>query len=84
METNLTGGKRMNYLKNASLKECISLLREFIDSSSVGTNKKEIAVLALQHLQKINAGNILDPKLMQLSDPKCNSQPRGDLPLFTA
>jgi hypothetical protein len=45
----------MSNLKAQNLKKCFSLLREFIDESSLH-NKKGIALLALNQLQKITAG----------------------------
>ncbi len=45
----------MSKLKRQNLKKCFSLLREFIDESSLH-NKKGIAILALNQLQKIAAG----------------------------
>ena len=45
----------MSKLKTQNLKKCFSLLREFIDESSLH-NKKGIAMLALNQLQKITAG----------------------------
>jgi hypothetical protein len=38
------------------VKKCVSLLREFVEESSAIDNKKERAILALDHLQKVTAG----------------------------
>ena len=46
----------MSSLKAENVKKCVSLLRDFIRESQALTNKKEIAVVALNHLQKITAG----------------------------
>jgi hypothetical protein len=43
-------------LKVENLNKCVSLLREFIDESSEADNKKGIAKLALEQLEKITAG----------------------------
>ncbi|UCH93730.1 MAG: hypothetical protein JSV88_26160 [Candidatus Aminicenantes bacterium] len=49
----------MGSLKAENLKKCVSLLREFIDESSEANNKKGIAKLALDQLQRITAGTEL-------------------------
>ncbi|MFC2141222.1 hypothetical protein ACFLQP_02880 [Acidobacteriota bacterium] len=52
----------MSMLKNKNLKGCNSLLREFIDAVSIDEGndelktKKEKAILALHHLEKITGG----------------------------
>ena len=46
----------MSGLKAEDVKKCVSLLREFIQESQALTDKKEIAVVALNHLQEITAG----------------------------
>lgn len=46
----------MGRLKVENLNKCVSLLREFVDESSEANNKKEIAKLALEQLEKITAG----------------------------
>ena len=46
----------MSRLKTENLTQCFSLLREFIDESSESNNKKGLAIMALEHLQKITAG----------------------------
>jgi len=48
----------MNGLKAENMGKCFSLLREFIDEAKALSNKKGIAVLALNHLQKITAGTV--------------------------
>lgn len=73
----------MSRLKDESVKKCFDLLREFIDEPSMGDSKRGIAVLALNHLQKITAGASLDDpasggdaSLGQ--DPNCVELPRID------
>jgi hypothetical protein len=50
------GGINMVRLKVENLNKCVSLLREFIDESSEANNKKGIAKLALEQLERITAG----------------------------
>jgi hypothetical protein len=45
----------MSHLKEKTVNKCVSLLREYIDETSLN-NKKENAILALNQLQKITAG----------------------------
>jgi hypothetical protein len=59
----------MNRLKDANVKKCVSLLREFIDEASTQDNKKRTAVLALNHLQNITAGT--DLQLPGTYTPMC-------------
>ncbi len=47
----------MSQLKKENLEKCVSLLREFFEESAALDNKKQRAVLALNQLQKITAGN---------------------------
>jgi len=46
----------MSHLKKEMVDKCLSLLREYIDEASL-SSKKESAILALNQLQKITAGN---------------------------
>ena len=48
----------MSRLKIENVNKCISLLREYIEETSL-ENRKEIAILALNQLQTITAG--IDP-----------------------
>lgn len=61
----------MNYLRNENVKKCLSLLREFVDESSVEQGRKGIAILALDQLKRITAGDG-DPA------PQCIGSPRAD------
>ncbi|MGD2090821.1 MAG: hypothetical protein PVH61_31905 [Candidatus Aminicenantes bacterium] len=47
----------MSRLKTENLKQCVSILKAFIDEASTPDNKKGIAKLALNQLQRITAGN---------------------------
>ncbi len=66
----------MSNLKAANLDKCFSLLREFIDEAQTLNNKKGAAVLALDHLQKITAGD--GGGATTNSGPQCNGHPRAD------
>ncbi len=64
----------MSNLKATNLNKCFSLLREFIDEAQV-SNKKGVAILALNHLQKITAGD--GGGATTNSDPHCTGRPRA-------
>lgn len=64
----------MSYLKNENATTCFSLLREFIKETSAQDNKKEIAGLALNQLEKITAGTGTTPD----PGPDCTYRPRAD------
>jgi hypothetical protein len=64
----------MSRLKDENTKKCVSLLKEFIDEASTPGKKKEIAIIALGHLQKIMAGTGADEPLELLS---CTGRPRA-------
>jgi len=64
----------MSKLKDENLQKCVSLIREFIEESSTKGNKKEIAILALNQLQRISAGS--DPQYP--NGPVCMDRPRAD------
>jgi hypothetical protein len=53
----------MSHLKNENVTKCVSLLREFIEEASIQGNKKGVAILALNHLQRITAGAEPSPQL---------------------
>ena len=62
----------MSYLKKGNIKKCISLLEEFIDESREANNKKKVARLALDQLQRITAGTVA-------VGVQCKGHPRADL-----
>lgn len=64
----------MSRLKAENLTKCFSLLREFIDDASELNHKKGIAIMALNQLQKITAGNIKAAS----ADMTCLTKPRAD------
>lgn len=59
----------MSYLKEQNVKTCVTLLREYINTTP--SKSKRVAILALNQLQKITAGN---------GEPNgtCHSMPRAD------
>ena len=46
----------MSRLKTENLRQCVSLLREFIEGAGSPGERKEIAILALNQLQNVTAG----------------------------
>jgi hypothetical protein len=68
---NIEKEEKMSHLKKETVDKCISLLREYIKETAMN-NKKEIAGLALNQLQKITAGTgTEDPD----PDPSCHGRP---------
>jgi hypothetical protein len=72
----------MSKLKKQNLKKCFSLLREFIDESSLNS-KKGIATLALNQLQKITAGtdstdSFVGSNPTSNSSSRCHGRPKAD------
>lgn len=65
----------MAKLKTENSRKCFSILREFIDESISTGNKKEIASLALSHLEKITAGTGTTTD----SGQDCTYRPRAGL-----
>ena len=61
----------MSNLKKENVSKCVSLLREFIDGADSRDNKKGIAVLALDQLERITAGTTNE------TDAACASIPRA-------
>jgi hypothetical protein len=61
----------MRQLKNEALRRCVSLLREFVEEPEAVGNKKEMAVLALNHLQRVIAGE-------ELTNLGCVGRPIAD------
>lgn len=46
----------MSHLRNENVTKCFSLLREFVENAEARDDKKEFAILAIEHLQRITAG----------------------------
>jgi hypothetical protein len=66
--------KKMNHLKNENINHCLSLLREYVINTRRG-NKTGAAILALEHLQKITAGQDQSMRT-EGYDLACNGSPR--------
>lgn len=74
-------------LKEAAVTKCFSLLREFINQTPGTENKKEIATLALNQLQRVTAGTVtgdtIDENIGGNESPLfteilCEGRPRAD------
>lgn len=70
----------MGRLKTENSKKCFSILREFIDDSSLMGSQKQRALLALEQLQKITAGTGASNNSNSTleSGSGCISRPRAD------
>jgi hypothetical protein len=68
----------MSYLKNDNVNKCVSLLREYIETPS--NNKKQIAVLALDQLQKVSAGSAsgIDDGSAEVVGMSCTERPKAN------
>jgi hypothetical protein len=64
----------MSGLKEENIKKCVTLLREFINGPRQENRDKKVALLALDQLQKITAGQNKD-----VMAPQCYSKPRADM-----
>ncbi len=62
----------MANLKKEALNKCFSLLREFIDETSEGNNRKGVAVMALNQLERVTAGTT------ENANPTCVDTPLID------
>lgn len=62
----------MSHLNQVNVKQCVSLLREFVDRAQALNSKKGMARLALDQLLRVNAGS--DNGLESRS--RCFSRPR--------
>ena len=75
----------MNNLKSETVGKCFSLLREFIEETPGVNNKKGCAILALDQLRRVTAGNDLeedetpgDDVILDSMDFYCMGEPRAD------
>ncbi len=66
----------MNNLKEANINQCVSLLKGYIQESPL-TQGKGLAILALEHLQRITAGDGNDP-MLPTDDLHCLDKPRAN------
>ncbi len=70
----IIGGSKMSNLKTKNSNKCFSILREFIDEVQ-SSNKKGVAILALNQLQEITAGD--GGGTTTNSGPSCSGRPRA-------
>jgi hypothetical protein len=79
---------KMNDLKSETVNKCFSLLREFIEETPGVNNKRGVAILALNQLRKVTAGQdkddddvtdvIGDGGTQSAPDFSCIGHPRAD------
>ncbi|MCK5055272.1 MAG: hypothetical protein KAT34_01345 [Candidatus Aminicenantes bacterium] len=68
----------MKSVQAENVTKYFSLLREFVDEPSAQGSKKSIAILALDHLQKITAGTDSQDLSTGEQYTYCLSRPRID------
>jgi len=64
----------MSHLRDESLKQCFSLLREFIEKAPQDS-RKGTATLALHQLQRITAGTTDPPESTCIGRPRADGTP---------
>jgi hypothetical protein len=64
----------MSKLKVANSKKCLSILRQFVEETSSPSKSKDLAILAIDHLQKITAGTDI---VLAGIDFTCTGRPRA-------
>jgi hypothetical protein len=64
----------MSKLKVESSKKCLSILRQFVEETSSPSKNKDLAILAINHLQKITAGTDI---VLAGTDFTCSERPRA-------
>jgi hypothetical protein len=64
----------MSNLKVENSKKCLSILRQFVEETSSSGKNKDLAILALNHLQKITAGTDI---VLSGIDFTCSGRPRA-------
>jgi hypothetical protein len=64
----------MSKLKIANSKKCLSILRQFVKETSSSGKNKDLAILAINHLQKITAGTGI---ALAGIDFTCTGKPRA-------
>jgi hypothetical protein len=69
----------MSKLKVENSKKCLSILRQFIERTTLSGENKEMAVLALAQLQKITAGTDI---VLTGIDFTCTGRPRAQAAAF--
>lgn len=69
---------KMSQLKNKNSKKCLSILRQFINEVPSNGEEREVAILALNQLQKVTAG-LSAPELSASSKNRlCIGRPLAD------
>lgn len=66
----------MSHLKNETVNKCFSLLRDYVEETSLN-NRKHIAILALNQLQTITAGLSGDNSTLYDDPINCDGKPRA-------
>jgi hypothetical protein len=64
----------MSKLKVENSRKCLSILRQFIEETSSPGKSKEVAILAINHLQKVTAGTDI---VLTGTDFTCTGRPRA-------
>jgi len=64
----------MSKLKVENSKKCLSILRQFVEETSSSGKSKDLAILAINHLQKITAGTDI---ILTGTDFTCSERPRA-------
>ena len=64
----------MSKLKVENSKKCLSILRQFVEETSSSGKSKDLAILAINHLQKITAGTDI---VLAGIDFTCTGRPRA-------
>ncbi len=64
----------MSKLKVENSKKCLSILRQFVEETSSPGKNKNLAILAINHLQKITAGTDI---VLTGTDFICTGKPRA-------
>jgi len=74
----------MSHLKKQNVKQCVSLLRDYIENTPSNCEKGG-AILALNQLQNISAGTGSSNPAFENNttdeDPNCNGKPRANITL---
>ncbi|MGE5342573.1 MAG: hypothetical protein ACM3SY_13945 [Candidatus Omnitrophota bacterium] len=63
----------MSYLKDQNIKKCLALLQEFVTDKGSGVERQHVALLALDQLKRITAGNVYQGSLPQEGEGSGNS-----------
>jgi len=64
----------MSKSKVENSKQCLSILRQFVEEASSSGKSKDLAILVINHLQKITAGTDIVPTGIDFT---CTEKPRA-------